>query len=63
MSTPKSVNRLNKNFEQVNNDYVYMSYQFEEIPPMTGIENKKTNIYYLLLLVTGMMFSIKKILE
>ena len=56
-------NRLNKNFEQVNNDYVYMSYQFEEIPPMTGIENKKTNIYYLLLLVTGMMFSIKKILE
>ena len=30
---------------------------------MTGIENKKTNIYYLLLLVTGMMFSIKKILE
>ena len=56
-------NRLNKNFEQVNNDYVYMSYQFEEIPPMTGIENKKNNIYYLLLLVTGMMFSIKKILE
>ena len=56
-------NRLNKNFEQVNNDYVYMSYQFEELPPMTGIENKKTNIYYLLLLVTGMMFSIKKILE
>ena len=40
-----------------------MSYQFEEIPPMTGIENKKTNIYYLLLLLTDMMFSIKNILD